>query len=148
MRIFLLLFVYTLTINGQDIIKDLNIFYGKWKSEDKNMLIFEEWQKNNDTSFSGEGYFFKNGEKIITEKLYLLKLHDQIVYIAKPGKNDPTLFTLTEYDPQKFIFENPEHDFPKKITYEFINDSTLNAFIEGEMNAEKKVVKFSLKRIK
>lgn len=147
-KIILITLLFNLSLYAQDVFNDLKIFEGKWVLADEDVNLFEEWIKNSDSSFSGESYFCRDGEKIISEKLYLLKLNDYIVYIAQPGKNNPTLFTLTESDSQLFIFENNEHDFPKRITYHFINDSTLNASIEGEYEGEKRSKNFSFKRKK
>jgi len=130
-KIFLLIPLFSIVISAKDSVKGLNIFTGKWKCEKINYTLFEEWIKISDTTFSGESYTLKSGEKNISEKLILLKLNDYYAYIAQPGNNHPTLFTLTDFKKKKFVFENNEHDFPQKITYNFTSDSTLVASIEG-----------------
>ena len=41
-----------------------------------------------------------------------------LVYIAQPGGASPTEFVLTEVSPTRAVFDNPRHDYPKRIVYE------------------------------
>lgn len=38
-------------------------------------------------------------------------------YIAQPGGVPPTTFTMTEHAAQRVVFANPQHDFPKRLSY-------------------------------
>src|SRR5690606_5226798 len=147
-KIILITLLFNLSLYAQDVFNDLKIFEGKWVLADEDVNLFEEWIKNSDSSFSGESYFFRDGEKIISEKLYLLKLNNYIVYIAQPGKTNPTLFTIIESDSQLFVIETNEHYIPKRMTSHFINESTVNATIDGEYEAENRSKNFSYKRKK
>jgi Domain of unknown function (DUF6265) len=40
-----------------------------------------------------------------------------LVYFAQPSGRPPTPFHLTEARKNWVVFENPEHDFPKRIIY-------------------------------
>ena len=60
-----------------------------------------------------------------------------------PEGQNITLFALVEFTPKKFIFENLEHDFPQRITYEFHKDGKLTSSIEGTVNGENKRIEFS-----
>jgi hypothetical protein len=124
-------------------IDELSIIEGRWKFESDNFTIFEEWTKKSDTAIEGLSYSIENGEKNISERLYILKLFDHIVYIAQPGENNPTLFTLVSLKDNKFIFENKKHDFPQRIIYHFTSNNELNASIEGEINGEIETKDFS-----
>ena len=42
----------------------------------------------------------------------------------------PVKFLLTGVSDTSAVFENPEHNFPKKITY-LLEDGNLHAYIEG-----------------
>jgi len=93
-RLILLLFLFSLLISARNKIEDLSILAGKWKLESNNFTLIEEWGKINDTTFIGISYTVENDKKSISEKLHLLKLNNDIVYIAQPGNNLPTLFTI------------------------------------------------------
>jgi hypothetical protein len=66
------------------------------------------------------------------------------------GKMSAT-FTLVEYDPaaKKAVFANPEHDYPKRITYQRTADDRLLFVVAGtaeETKAGAPVMEFSLSR--
>src|SRR3712207_625354 len=53
-------------------------------------------------------------------------------YIASPGgRSPPTEFTLVEARPGYARFENPEHDFPKRVVYRRDGEA-LHAEVSGE----------------
>ncbi len=147
-KLILIISFITFPSFAQSQLDELNIFLGKWELVDNNFVLFEEWTKVNETTFEGLSYSAENEEKIISEKLHILKLDNHIVYIAQPGNNLPTLFNLIYSENNKFIFENKEHDFPQRVIYHFTSDNTLNAYTEGEENGKMKRNKFSFKSIK
>ena len=56
-----------------------------------------------------------------------------LVYTALPNARTPaTDFFLTAIDATSATFENPAHDFPKKIRYALREDGTLEAVVSGE----------------
>lgn len=42
---------------------------------------------------------------------------DGVVYVAQPGGSPPTEFKLTRAEGTSAVFENPSHDFPKRLAY-------------------------------
>ncbi|MGB5287747.1 MAG: DUF6265 family protein, partial [Ignavibacteriaceae bacterium] len=64
-------------------------------------------------------------------------------YIAVTFNENITLFALIEHSPKKIIFENKEHDFPQRISYEFHKGGKLTAAIEGNVNGGLKRKEFS-----
>jgi hypothetical protein len=144
----LVILLFSFSVCAQNKIESFDILTGKWKLESSNFTLIEEWEKINDTVFAGISHIEENGEKNISEKLHILKLYDHIVYIAQPGNNLPTLFTLISSEGNKFVFENNEHDFPQRVVYHFISNDRLNAFIEGEEEGKMKREEFSFKRLK
>jgi hypothetical protein len=55
-----------------------------------------------------------------------------LVYSAMPnGRAPATDFLLTSIDRTSATFENPSHDYPKKIRYALGADGTLEATISG-----------------
>lgn len=50
-----------------------------------------------------------------------LRIHEvdgEIRYTAMPGGGPPVPFALAELDGRRFVFANPEHDFPQRIRYD------------------------------
>lgn len=52
------------------------------------------------------------------EYLRILERDGGLVYVAQPNGGAPTEFILTEFSDKKAVFENPRHDYPKRIAYE------------------------------
>lgn len=54
------------------------------------------------------------------EFLRILERDGGLVYVAQPNGGAATEFIMTEFSEKHAVFENPRHDYPKKITYELI----------------------------
>ncbi len=52
------------------------------------------------------------------------------VFNQNDGKGIP--FTLKSLEKNLFSFENPQHDFPKKIQYKILNSNELYVSVLGE----------------
>ena len=63
------------------------------------------------------------------EYLRIVERDGSLVYIAQPGGKTATEFVLTEISPTRAVFENPRHDYPKRITYELSAEGDLSATI-------------------
>ncbi len=70
-----------------------------------------------------------SGKMFAFEYLRIVERDGGLVYVAQPGGAKPTEFLLTELSATKAVFENPRHDYPKRITYELSPDGVLNATI-------------------
>jgi len=103
----------------------------RWVSTDGESTSYEHWEKISDSLFAGGSETVKNGDTVFNEKLKLIKEGDEIFYVADVKHNPaPVKFKLTSISDNEAVFENPEHDFPQKITYKLI-DGNLHAAIEG-----------------
>lgn len=106
-----------------DSVKDLSNFYwleGKWEAKNGNIIIVEEWEIISPSTFEGIGYVRKIDESKpdSDESLRMLHMKGEVFYLAKVNHNEmPVPFRLVHREPDKFIFENKNHDFPKQITY-------------------------------
>ena len=71
-----------------------------------------------------------------------------IFYIASPSKQTETAFKLTSLRDGEAVFENPQHDFPKKIVYARQADGSLLAAIEGPgRDGKPRRVEYPFKRV-
>jgi hypothetical protein len=70
-----------------------------------------------------------------------------IYYVAHPKARCPgTDFKLTRASASEAVFENPEHDFPKRIIYRKTADDALTASIDGGEGT--KSMSFAFKKMK
>ncbi len=63
------------------------------------------------------------------EFLRIVERDGGLVYIAQPGGAAGTEFVLTEVSANRAVFDNPRHDYPKRIVYELSAEGGLTATI-------------------
>ena len=115
--------------------EDLYFLTGTWKVVGKD--TFEAWEKVSQYELQGSSYKILNNEKIITERLTLKRIGDEIIYeatVLDQNEGKPVPFTLHENTTAGFSFENLKHDFPTKIVYKKINDSEVVVQVLGSDN--------------
>lgn len=112
----------------------LETLIGTWKVDGKD--AFEKWEEGADPSeFNGKGFKVTNGAEKVSELLEIKKEDGkQHLFATVRDQNEGATvrFTLTSSDCGKYVFENPDHDFPKKIIYEFLTDEKLRVKVTGE----------------
>jgi hypothetical protein len=107
---------------------------GSWKYTSEEGVAFENWRLTADTLLSGESGYLSEQDTVVSEHISLVKRGDDIFYIPIVyGQNEdkPTLFKLTSNKNNVLVFENPQHDFPTKITYSLITPDSMVAEISG-----------------
>lgn len=98
---------------------------GTWKIENEETC--EHWDKLNESSMKGFSYRLNNGQMVISEYLDISKTNNEIIYTANvlnQNQGKGVSFRLSKTD-STFTFENPNHDFPKKIVYQKLNDTEI-----------------------
>ncbi|MDT7827698.1 DUF6265 family protein [Pricia sp. S334] len=98
---------------------------GTWKMENKES--YEHWDKLNENTLKGFTYKIKDGQLRVSEYLDISRNKNQIIYTATVLNQNQAKgieFELTKID-STFTFENPKHDFPKKIVYQKRNESEI-----------------------
>ncbi|TRX59988.1 hypothetical protein FNH22_08005 [Fulvivirga sp. M361] len=113
-------------------LQQVEFLLGTWKMEGKES--YESWEKKNDI-LTGVSYKIENRQKTVSEKIEVKMVGGQIIYAPtvfdqNDGKAIP--FKLESLEQNLFSFENPEHDFPKKIQYQILSDNELYVSVLGE----------------
>jgi hypothetical protein len=104
-----------------DQFKKLEWLSGTWvrTNAPPNRNSNERWVKMSGSEWQGFGLTMKGQDTAYLERLKLIIKEDAIYYVADvPENKQPVYFKLTEISENRFVVENPEHDFPKKITYQ------------------------------
>lgn len=123
-------------LNSENIIEKSENFdwlLGKWKrlNEVKGKETFENWEKINETEYSGIGFTMQNGDTINQEKMLLSKISEKWNLTVKvPEESESTTFNGTYHTENEFICENTKIDFPNKIRY-WKNGNKINALVSG-----------------
>jgi hypothetical protein len=116
---------------AQNDMDKLSWIVDRWVSTDGESASYEHWEKTGENLFTGGSETVKNGDTLFAEKLKIELINGSIYYIADVFHNPaPVKFKLTHLAENEAVFENPQHDFPQKISYKQI-DGDLHASIEG-----------------
>jgi len=107
---------------------------GTWTlTTKKGHLMAEVWQKKDDKGMKGKSYLVKGADTMMLETVDWVKEGEDMFYIpVTAGQNNekPVKFKLTSCNGNVYTFENPAHDFPKRIVYDFISKDELHAYID------------------
>lgn len=84
------------------------------------------------------------GDKLASfESLRIEQRGDAIFYVASvKGRCPATDFKLTRVTANEAVFENPEHDFPKRIIYRRKSATEMTASIDGGEGTKSQEYKF------
>lgn len=120
----------------------LHTLKGNWQMKTKEGTVGEQWQIESPNKLSSNAYFINGKDTSFYETVVLSETKEGIFYnVSSTTENNkqPVAFKLTSTVNNKFVFENPLHDFPRRIVYEFINQDSIHASIDdGQQNPTKK----------
>lgn len=134
-RLFILLFsILMVSSYAQTDLKNLEWLTGSWSRTNAKpgRSGVEIWKHVSPTEMVGRGINLKGVDTTFVEKLKIIVKGAEIFYVADvPQNKEPVLFKATSVTNSSVVFENPRHDFPKKIAYEF-DGQKLKATISGD----------------
>lgn len=97
-------------------------------------IITEKWAVANDSTLAGESFMTRaDGTEIPLEKIELAYRSGYYYYIPtvkNQNGEQPVQFKITSHSETGFVAENPQHDFPKRISYTLVNADSIHAVID------------------
>ncbi len=93
---------------------------GQWVAESSGKLVLETWREVSAATFEGSGVTTDRADGTVrdSEELRLVAMADTVFYVAKVTHNPyPVAFRLTTCEEGRLVFENPTHDFPRRLEY-------------------------------
>ena len=147
-QLFLMMFVVGIGSAEQKAhtIDDAAWLAGCWTREGNGRQYDEQWMKPAGGTMLGMSRTVSKGRTSAWEFLQLREEDGQVFYVAKPSNQQEARFKLTEARDGFLRFENPDHDFPKVITYTRGADGALLAQIQGPMNGQTRTIDFPMTR--
>jgi Domain of unknown function (DUF6265) len=92
----------------------------------------EHWTHAAGGTMLGMNRLIVGGRTVFFENLRIESRPEGIFYLASPrGRSPATAFRLVMREPLKVVFENPEHDYPQRISYWMNAEGQLHARVEG-----------------
>jgi hypothetical protein len=127
---------------------DIAWISGDWQTASGGRRQIEEhWTQVAGGSMMGVSRTVAGDKTVEFEYLRIEQRADGIFYVAHPKARCPgTDFKLTKASANEAVFENPQHDFPKRIIYRKGEDDSLTANIDGGEGT--KAMTFAFRRIK
>lgn len=146
-KIILITILHFLTVTLVAQQKEFGWLCGTWKLKDKN--VFETWRIADDgKSLDGFSFRTKGTDTIAMEQIRVATQGGFFHYIPDvAGDQGAVDFRITKYTNDSFVAENPQHDFPKIIRYQFIKKDN-GFFIEASIEGNGKVIPYSFERLK
>lgn len=126
-------------------VKDVGWISGCWEMTRNTRHVVETWTPVEGGTLMGISRTVAGGKTTEYEFLIIREGAKGLEYVAKPSRQPEAIFTSTSITANQVIFENPAHDFPKKIVYTRAGD-TLTAAIEGPMGGQPRKIEFPYKK--
>ena len=132
-------------------IDQLKWLSGNWQTKGEEVTTTEEWSEVHDGHMHGRSDIIKGDSVIPFETVEIFKRDSSFFYEVKAaGQNNeqPVAFRMTSFSDSGFVAENPQHDFPKRITYRLVNKDSIHASIDGGLQMPDKKADFFYSRVK
>jgi hypothetical protein len=116
-------------------ISDLAFLAGSWTGGDGTSEWESVYTGPEGGRIVGASKELRGGRTVMIDFEHFYEREGELRMTPYPFGNKSVEFTLTSFDRQarQAVFENPEHDFPKKFTYRAGGDDALTIELEGEM---------------
>lgn len=105
---------------------------GQWVAESGAKQVLERWREVSATTFEGNGVTTTRADAAVVdgEDLRLVAMLDAVFYVATVEHNSyPVAFRMTVCDASRLVFENPTHDFPRRLEYALQPDGRLEVTV-------------------
>lgn len=130
---------------GMPSVKDVAWIAGCWDSTRNGRHVAEHWMPPEGGTMMGVSRTTAGEKTTEWEFLIIRQGAKGLDYVAKPSRQPEATFTATRATANEVVFENPAHDFPKRIIYKRDGDA-LTASIEGPMNGQNRRIDFPYKK--
>ena len=122
---------------------------GVWTADENGRQLTEQWMPPAGGTMLGMSRTVARGRTVEYEFLLLREeAGGEINYVAKPSGQAEVAFKLIRATATEVVFENPQHDFPQRISYTLKDGGKLTAAIEGTKNGKTRRVEFNYQRVK
>ncbi len=120
---------------------------GCWFGRNGKLEFREHWMRPAGNLMTGMGRSTSDGRVVGHEAMRIeADAQGAITFTAKPGGQNEASFKLVSSEGDRFVFENPTHDFPTRVIYHLKPGGVLDARIEGKQGGRDAQVEFPMRR--
>ena len=141
-----LAFAQTAPVPAKPKLEMLSWLSGCWTNTTGPTQRDEVWMKPAGGTMLGTGRTVAKGK---TREFEFMRLHQEgedVFFTALPSGQSETSFKLIAWDNGKFVFANPQHDFPQRVIYQHQPNGALLARIEGDIKGKLRAIDFPFQR--
>lgn len=109
---------------------DLNWLQGDWCGEREGVQNEEHWGSAKAGVMLGWHRDTRDGQLVGFEFMRITFDADGMRFHAQPGGKPETIFPAKTHEPGLIVFEQPGHDFPKRVRYQLKDSGELFARID------------------
>lgn len=121
---------------------------GCWAPEKGDPGSLEHWLPPAGGTMLGVSRTVKNGQTVEFEFMQLrVNADGQLVFIALPSGQKQATFVASNVSKDSVTFENPQHDFPQKVSYRLEPTGRLVGRIEGPRGGTVRSIEFPMRRV-
>jgi Domain of unknown function (DUF6265) len=132
----LLLCISSWRVNAATDLSTLAWMAGNWTGVKEDVEMEELWLAPKGNSMLAVHRDVNKGRTVSFEFLRIEATQEGITYWASPKARPAVPFRMIESQDRRVVFENAEHDFPRKILYWLSDDGSLHAKIEGTLGGK------------
>lgn len=111
-------------------VEQLGWLAGCWRIVRTDQVIDEQWMAPSGGVMLGMSRTVRGGQTTAMEFVTLHVVDGKVIYEANPAGQAPVSFTASIVNADRVVFENPAHDYPKRITYERRANDAISAWID------------------
>jgi hypothetical protein len=123
---------------------------GCWRLESGGRIVEEQWMRPRGGTMLGMARTVRGDSTVSWEstRIYAERFGDgsRLVFAATPSGQPPAEFRATLATGDAVVFENPAHDFPRRVEYRRAGADGLHALIAGPMGGETRSIEFPYRR--
>lgn len=136
LALFILSTLLACTSNKTDLqLRDMEWLEGTWQAVSGTYTLAETWTKSSSNTISGSVEEKSANAGAYHENLSIRQLPDGITLVSNTGGQN-VVFHLVSNNKDSLVFENPEHDFPNKLTYIHKETKMMLVLVEGKLNGK------------
>jgi len=128
-------------------VADLGWLAGCWEARSTRRLVEEQWMAPRGGLMLGMSRTVRGDTLVEYEVVRMEERGDSLFYVANPVRQSQAQFLATSSTEASIVFENPHHDFPKKISYFRAGADSVVARVEGELSGKNRVLEFRYARM-
>lgn len=125
---------------------------GCWRLESRGRIVEEQWMRPRGGTMLGMARTVRGDSTVSWEST---RIHAErsgegtrLVFAAAPSGQRPAEFRATVVTADSVLFENPAHDFPRRVEYRRAGADGLHALIAGPMGGETRSIEFPYRRVR